>query len=141
MTATTAATNPPAHDTQTTRVRTLATRVRDHARSTPSRVAMRQKELGIWREITWASYWDTVQTVGHALLALGIEPGDRVAIHAENVREWLFTDVATVAVRGASVGIYPTNPSAEVQYVLNHSGAKILVAEDQEQLDLSLIHI
>lgn len=119
-------------------VTTLATRVRDRARTTPTRVAMRQKDLGIWREVTWASYWDTVLTVGHALLALGIEPGDRVAIHSENRQEWLFTDVATVAVRAATVGLYPTNPPAEVSYLLSHSGAKVLVAEDQEQLDKAL---
>jgi long-chain acyl-CoA synthetase len=117
---------------------TLATRVRDRARSTPNQVAMRQKELGIWREVTWASYWDTVLTVGHAMLALGVEPGDRVAIHSENRREWLFTDVATVAARGATVGLYPTNPPPEVSYLLSHSGAKILVVEDQEQLDKAL---
>jgi long-chain acyl-CoA synthetase len=128
--STTASGGPP--------VTTLATRVRDRARATPKQVAMRQKDLGIWREVTWASYWDTVVTAGHALLALGIEPGDRVAIHSENRREWLFTDVATVAVRAATVGLYPTNPAPEVGYLLSHSGAKVLVVEDQEQLDKAL---
>jgi long-chain acyl-CoA synthetase len=117
---------------------TLATRVRDWAERSPDRVAMRHKRLGIWQEITWASYWDTVQTVAHALLDLGIEPGDRVAIHSENRPEWLFADVATVAVRAATVGLYPTNPPAEVHYLLSHSGAKLLVAEDQEQVDKAL---
>ena len=118
--------------------RTIASRVRERARTSPKAIAMREKELGIWREVTWASYWDTVQNVGHALLALGVEPGDRVAIHSENRREWLYTDVATVAVRGATVGLYPTNPPPEVQYLLSHSGAKVLVVEDQEQLDKAL---
>jgi long-chain acyl-CoA synthetase len=117
---------------------TLATRVSDWAARTPDRVAMRHKHLGIWQEITWRSYWDTVQTVGHALLDLGVEPGDRVAVHSENRPEWLFTDVATVAVRAATVGFYPTNPAAEVAYLLGHSGAKVLVVEDQEQLDKAL---
>ncbi|QSB13709.1 long-chain fatty acid--CoA ligase [Natronosporangium hydrolyticum] len=119
-------------------VTTLATRVRDWAGSAPDRVAMRHKHLGIWQEVTWQSYWQTVQTVGHALLSLGIEPGDRVAIHSENRPEWLYADIATVSVRGATVGIYPTNPLAEVRYLLAHSGAKLLVAEDQEQLDKAL---
>ena len=99
---------------------------------------MREKDLGIWQEVTWARYWETVTDVGHALLALGIGPGDRVAIQSENRREWLYTDVATVAVRGATVGLYPTNPTAEVGYLLSHSGAKVLVAEDQEQVDKAL---
>jgi len=102
------------------------------------RVAMREKDFGVWQEVTWASYWDTVLTVGHALLALGIEPGDRVAIHSENRREWLYADVATIAIRAMTVGLYPTNPPAEVRYLLSHSGAKVLIAEDQEQVDKAL---
>jgi long-chain acyl-CoA synthetase len=117
---------------------TLATRIRDWAARSPHRVAMRHKHMGIWQETTWASYWDSVQTVGYAWLALGIEPGDRIAIHSENRPEWLFTDVATVAVRAATVGLYPTSPPAEVQYLLSHSGARVLVAEDQEQVDKAL---
>jgi long-chain acyl-CoA synthetase len=117
---------------------TIATRVRDRAQTMGSRVAMREKDLGVWQEVSWASYWDTVVTVGHAWLALGIEPGDRVAIHSENRREWLFADVATIAVRAMTVGLYPTNPPPEVGYLLSHSGSKVLVAEDQEQVDKAL---
>lgn len=122
----------------TTGTTTLATRVADWAARHPDRVAMRHKHFGIWQEVSWASYWDTVQTVAHALLDLGVEPADRVAVHSENRPEWLFTDVATVAVRAATVGLYPTNPSAEVSYLLSHSGVKVLVAEDQEQVDKAL---
>jgi long-chain acyl-CoA synthetase len=118
--------------------KTLASRVRDRAAATPHAVAMREKDLGIWQEVTWAGYWDTALTVAHALLALGIEPGDRVAVQSENRREWLYTDVATVAVRAMTVGLYPTNPPSEVGYLLSHSGAKVLVAEDQEQVDKAL---
>jgi long-chain acyl-CoA synthetase len=117
---------------------TIATRIRDRAQTMGSRVAMREKDLGVWQQVTWASYWDTVVTVGHAWLALGIEPGDRVAIHSENRREWLFADVATIAVRAMTVGLYPTNPPPEVGYLLSHSGAKVLVAEDQEQVDKAI---
>ncbi|WP_323373620.1 AMP-dependent synthetase/ligase [Plantactinospora alkalitolerans] len=121
-----------------TSVRTVATRVRERARTTPDAVAMREKDRGIWQEVTWAEYWDTVQTVAHGLLALGVQPGDRVAIHAENRREWLYADLATVALRAMTVGLYPTNPPAEVGYLLAHSGARVLVAEDQEQVDKAL---
>ncbi len=75
--------------TLTTTTTTVATRVRDRAAATPDRVAMREKDFGIWQEVTWAQYWDTVQTVAHGLLALGVEAGDRVAVHSENRREWL----------------------------------------------------
>jgi long-chain acyl-CoA synthetase len=61
--------------------------------------------------------------------------GDRVSIHSEDRPEWVILDVATVAVRGITVGLYPTNPAAEVQYLLSDSGSKIHLAEDQEQAD------
>ena len=115
--------------------RTLVTRIRDRAASTPAAVAMREKRLGVWHEITWATYWDSVLDVAHALLSLGVQPGDRVAIQAENRPEWLILDIATIAVRGVTVGLYPTNPSTEVQYLLADSGAEIHLAEDQEQAE------
>jgi long-chain acyl-CoA synthetase len=117
---------------------TIASRVRERAGRTPDLVAMREKDFGIWHEVTWAGYWDAVQTVAHGFLALGVEPGDRVAVHSENRREWLYADVAAVAVRAVTVGLYPTNPPPEVAYLLAHSGAKVLVAEDQEQVDKAL---
>jgi long-chain acyl-CoA synthetase len=117
---------------------TPATRIRDRAASTPTAVAMRDKRLGIWQELTWADYWELLEVVGHALIASGVEPGDRVAIHSENRPEWLVTDMAGLAVRAASVGIYPTNPAPEVRYLLSDSGAKVLAAEDQEQVDKAL---
>jgi long-chain acyl-CoA synthetase len=101
----------------------------------PSAVALRDKDMGIWREWTWASYWEHVHLAGHAFLALGVVPGDRVAIHSENRPEWLIADMGALAVRAASVGVYPTNPAAEVGYLLGDSEAKVIVAEDQEQVD------
>ncbi|MGP3956625.1 AMP-dependent synthetase/ligase [Nonomuraea sp. 3N208] len=117
---------------------TIVDRVWERARTTPDAVAMRHKDFGIWQEVTWAAYWTHVELVAHALLALGVEPGDRVAVHSENRPEWLYGDLGTVAVRGITVGLYPTNPPAEVAYLLADSGAKILIAEDQEQVDKAL---
>jgi long-chain acyl-CoA synthetase len=123
---------------QTITTVTIASRVRERAQLMPDRIALREKDFGIWQEVTWAEYWDHAELVGHALLALGIEPGDRVAVHSENRREWLYSDIGTAAVRATTVGLYPTNPAPEVAYLLSHSGARILVAEDQEQVDKAL---
>jgi len=114
---------------------TIASRVRDRAAVRPAGVAMRAKVFGVWQEVTWSDYWETVRTVGHGLLALGVEPGDRVAVLAENRREWLYTDLGTVAVRAATVGLYSTSPWPEIRHILVNSGARILIAEDQEQVD------
>lgn len=115
--------------------RTVARLVQERAMSTPNLVALREKDYGIWREITWAEYWEQVLLAAHGLLALGVEVGDRVSIHSEDRPEWLILDIATVAIRGITVGLYPTNPSAEVQYLLSDSGARVHLAEDQEQAD------
>jgi long-chain acyl-CoA synthetase len=117
---------------------TLASRVRERAAQMPDAIALREKDFGIWQQVTWRDYWDRAELVGHALLALGIAPGDRVAVHSENRREWLYTDIGAVSVRAVTVGLYPTNPPSEVAYLLSHSGARILVAEDQEQVDKAL---
>ena len=61
--------------------------------------------------------------------------GDRVAIHSEDNPEWIILDLATVAVRGITVGLYPTNPSAEVEYLVGDCTPKVYFAEDQEQAD------
>lgn len=110
-------------------------RLRGHAADPPSPVALREKHLGVWRDITWQEYWDQAELVAHALLSLGIEVGDRVAVHAENRFEWVATDYGTMAIRAACMGLYPTNPAAEVGYMLADAGARVLVAEDQEQVD------
>lgn len=109
--------------------------VRDWARDHPDLVAMREKDFGIWQEITWSEYWQLVLDVAHGLLALGVYEGDRVSIHSEDRPEWVILDMATVAVRAITVGLYPTNPAAEVQYLLSDSGAVVHLAEDQEQAD------
>jgi long-chain acyl-CoA synthetase len=119
-------------------ITTIATRVRDRAASSPKKVAMREKDFGIWQEVPWGEYWRNITDVAHALLALGVEPGDRVAIHAENRREWLYSDLGAVAIRAATVGLYPTNPAPEVGHMLGDSGTKVLIAEDQEQVDKAL---
>ena len=123
----------------TTQTWTLAQEIRAWAERTPDAVSMRAKRFGIWQDITWADYADQLDLVGHACLALDIQPGDRVAVHSENRPEWLFADAGITAARGITVGLYPTNPAPEVGYLLADSGARILIAEDQEQVDKALL--
>jgi long-chain acyl-CoA synthetase len=109
--------------------------VRDWAQREPNRVAMREKDFGIWQEITWAEYWEQVLEAAHGLLALGVYEGDRVSIQSEDRPEWVILDMATVAIRALTVGLYSTNPAAEVQYLLSDSGSVVHLAEDQEQAE------
>jgi long-chain acyl-CoA synthetase len=109
-----------------------------HARERPDAPALREKHRGRWRETTWAGYAERVARAAHGLRALGVGPGDRVAVHAENRPEWVIADLAIQGLGAVSVGIYPTSPAAEVEYLLAHSEAVVLVAEDEEQLDKAL---
>ena len=115
--------------------RTPAALVRERALANPTVVAMREKDYGIWQEITWGELWESILDAAHALISLGLQPGDRVSIQSEDRPEWVILDLATVAAGGITVGLYPTNPPAEVEYLLTDSGAAIHLAEDQEQAD------
>ena len=117
---------------------TPSRRLRDIATRFPDQVAFRDKRFGIWNEITYGEFWTQVQYVGSALNYFGIERTDKVAIHSENRPEWLIADIGIQSLGAISVGLYPTNPPAEVQYLLSHSESKILFAEDQEQVDKAL---
>jgi long-chain acyl-CoA synthetase len=105
------------------------------ARTAPDRLAFREKELGIWKRITWGDYWRNVQRFALGLRALGFAPGDRLAVASENTPEWMYADLAAQALGGACLGVYPTNPWPELQYIVRHSRSKFVVCGDQEQTD------
>jgi long-chain acyl-CoA synthetase len=114
---------------------TLPRRLLARARAHPGAVAMRVKQLGLWREHTWRDYLDRVAEAARALWELGVRPGDSVAILSDNRPEWLFADLGAQSVGARAVGIYQTNPPEDVAYVLTDSGSKVLFCEDQEQYD------
>jgi long-chain acyl-CoA synthetase len=117
--------------------RTVATTILGAARNHGG-VAMRMPRDGSLEETSHRALHDRAREIARGLIALGVEPGDRVAIHSENRREWLYSDLGIVAVRAITMGLYPTNPAPEVRYLLENSGSKVLIAEDQEQLDKAL---
>lgn len=97
--------------------------------------AMTHKDFGIWKQFTWRDYGERAKHTGLALLSLGMKPGDLVAILAESIPEWLFTDMGIIGAGGVSVGIYPTSSRDQVAYVVTDSGARFVFVEDEEQLD------
>jgi long-chain acyl-CoA synthetase len=110
----------------------------ERAGERPDAVALRHKQRGRWREWSWAEYAERAARTGLGLRALGVRPGDRVGIHSENRPAWLLADLGAQGVGAISVGVYPTSPAAEVEYVLGHCGARVLVCEDEEQLDKAI---
>src|SRR3954469_20396626 len=100
-----------------------------------SRTALREKKLGIWRETTWAPSRDDVRHFALGLLGLGVGRGDKVAILGDNRPFWVCAELAAQSIGAASVGIYQDSNLNEVAYVIDHCDAKLVVAEDQEQVD------
>ncbi len=100
-----------------------------------TRTAMREKDHGIWRTITWNAWFTRSQDLAHGLHALGFVPGDVASIIANTNSEWCFADMAVLCAGGVSSGIYPTDSAKQVEYLLNDSGSKVVFVEDDEQLD------
>ena len=118
---------------------TLPAMLLRHADSRANDAALRVKRLGRWEEFSWADYERRAASVGLGLRELGVGTGDRVAVLADNRPEWLFADLGTQGLGGVTVGVYPTSSEAEVGHVLDNSVAKIVMVEDEEQLDKTLL--
>jgi len=99
------------------------------------RAALREKDLGIWRETSWRDYHGRVRDFSLGLVALGLARGGKVAIIGDNRPEWVIAELASQAAGGASVGIYQDSNLNEVAFVIDHCDAQFVVAEDQEQVD------
>ena len=99
------------------------------------RVALRHKDYGIWNRVSWKQYGESVRIVAAGLLACGMDLGDRICVLGENRPEWLICHLGTMTAGAVTCGIYPTSSSEEIEYVLEHSEAKLLFVENEEQIE------
>lgn len=106
------------------------------------RVAMREKEFGIWRPITWQHYLENVKYFALGLIRLGLREGDKVAMIGDNRPEGLWSEMATLCARGVGVWLFQDCLIDEVRYIIDHSDSRFLVGEGQEEVDkaLSVFH-
>lgn len=100
-----------------------------------ARTALRYKSYGLWRDISWRQYEDRVKTVAMALIDLGLQVGQRVAIIGDNSPQWVVADLAVQCCGGVAVGIYATSAWPQVEYVIDHCRARFFFVENEEQLD------
>jgi len=114
---------------------TLPQQLRAQARQRPDAIAIRQKEHGIFKPMTWAAYHERACRIGLGLKALGLSEGGHIGVLSENRVEWVLAQLGAGMVGAVTVGVYPTSPTNEVAYVLAHSDAEIIFCEDQEQSD------
>jgi len=114
--------------------------VRLNAERIPRKVAIREKDLGIWQSFTWADYYEQARLIALGLAALGFERGDAVAIIGDNRPQLYWAVMATQALGGVPVPLYQDAIEKELAYVVDHAEARFAIVEDQEQVD-KLLHI
>jgi long-chain acyl-CoA synthetase len=109
--------------------------IRNAERFGDRRIALREKEFGIWQSVTWQQYLEHVRDFSLGLISLGLKPGETLGIIGDNRPEWVYAELAAQAAGAIPFGIFQDSILTEVAYIIDHSGAAMLVAEDQEQVD------
>ena len=99
-----------------------------------SGAAMRFKRDGAWTDVSFADLADRARELARGLIGLGIRPGDRVAVLSATRPEWTLVDCGALCAGATVVPIYQTNSPSECQYVLEHSGSRVVFCEDAAQL-------
>lgn len=100
-----------------------------------TRTAMRHKDHGIWKSWSWAELAGEIRAFSLGLQAIGLQPGDKVAIVGHNRPRLYWAFAAVQALGGVPVPVYADSVAEEMVYVLNHAGVRFAVCQDQEQVD------
>ncbi|MCC0032887.1 MAG: long-chain fatty acid--CoA ligase [Brucellaceae bacterium] len=99
------------------------------------RTAHREKDYGIWLSYSWADYLEHARLIGLGLHRLGLQRGDVVSILSEDNKEWVYADMGVQGMGGICSGVYTTDSPSQLKYLMEDSGAKFLIVENDEQLD------
>ena len=113
---------------------TIPHRLLGQATTRPNAIAYQAKVSGRWQHTTWRAFVDQVRLAARALIALGFPRGGKVAILGFNRPEWVILDHAAMMAGGAAAGIYTTCSPEEVQYIVHHSEALVVLVENADQL-------
>jgi long-chain acyl-CoA synthetase len=97
-------------------------------------VALRYRQAGSWRELSYHKLVRSARDIARGLIALGIEPGERVSILADTRPEWTIADAGCFCAAAVVAPIYQTDSPEECEYVLRHSEARVVFCEDATQL-------
>jgi long-chain acyl-CoA synthetase len=99
------------------------------------KVALREKEFGIWQSFTWQDYLEHVKYFCLGMVSLGLKRSDTVAIIGDNRPEWVYSEIAAQCAGAVGIGIYQDAILKEVSYIINLAESKFIICEDQEQVD------
>jgi long-chain acyl-CoA synthetase len=112
----------------------------DRVAGTPHAEAFRYPRDDSWESVTWQQVGERVHHIAAGLIALGIAPEDRVALASSTRYEWVLVDFAVMCAGAATTTVYPTTIASDVAYIVANSGSRVVVAEDQTQVDKLLQH-
>ena len=98
-------------------------------------IALREKDLGLWRELSWRDYQHRVRDFALGMVSLGLGRGDVIGIIGDNRPDWVAAEIATHAIGAMSLGLYRDVLDDEAAYLLNYGEARLVFAEDEEQVD------
>jgi long-chain acyl-CoA synthetase len=103
-----------------------------------NKVAMREKEFGIWIPFTWQDYYDNVKYLSLGMVSLGLKKGDKVAMMGDNRPEGLWAEIAAMCAGAIGVWLFRDCMMDEVKYIIDHSDTVFFVGETQEEVDKAL---
>jgi long-chain acyl-CoA synthetase len=112
----------------------------DNAKQIGNKVAIREKDYGIWQAYTWGDYLGQARLIALGLVSLGFARGDKTAIIGDNRPQLYWAMLATQVLGGVPVPLYQDSTEKEMQYILDHAEVRFAVVEDQEQVD-KLLHV
>jgi long-chain acyl-CoA synthetase len=112
--------------------------LRQCKRYSKNKVAMREKEFGVWIPFTWQDYYENVKYLCLGMVSLGLKKGDKVAMIGDNRPEGLWAEMAALCAGGVGVWLFQDCMMDEVKYIVDHSDAKLFVGETQEEVDKAL---
>ena len=112
----------------------------DRVAATPHTEAFRYPQEHSWESVTWQQVGERVHQIAAGLIALGIAPQDRVALASSTRYEWVLADFAVMCASAATTTVYPTTMAGDVAYIVANSGSRVVVAENQTQVDKLLEH-
>jgi long-chain acyl-CoA synthetase len=107
--------------------------LRHNAQEFRTRFAIKYRKQGTLVTLTYAAYYERVLMVARGLAKMQVKPGDHIAILSENRAGWVIADMGILCARAATVPIYPTNTPEQIEYMVNHSGAKIIFVSGKYQ--------
>ncbi len=108
------------------------------AQGRTDQIAIREKDYGIWLSYDWTAYLENVKRFALGLASLGFQRGDKLSVIGDNRPQGYWAQLAALCLGGVPVPLYQDAIEKELEYIIEHSGARFIVAEDQEQVDKML---